>query len=278
MTYPKIFKISQEKLEEIIHKVLEEYLKSIQPKERNFRIEGEIPDISELVKSLRFSNPNLFKNELKEGLIQTYDINKVKDIVCRKFNLNPDQFSVDSVTENGTTINLVSIVLDSKVSKNEIGDIINLMRTCGYFEYQEHRNYGAFKIYVFEPRYSEDVTDKVRQKYHYLFHATPTIYVQKILKNGLVPRHRNTLFLYPSRVYCMAGNNLSREQIYTIKNIKAERGQKRLHDSNHYTILKIDISEIPDNVKFFADPMEKDSIYTHNNIPPQAISVYGELQ
>ena len=276
----KIFKVSEKKLEEIVRKAVEEYLEAIKPKENNFRIEGDIPDISSLFKNAKFSDSDLAHKDndrVDEGLIQTYDANKVKDIVCRKFNLLPEQFYIEPVTENGRTVELIAIVLDNKLTKNEVGDVINLMRTCGYFQYQQNRIYGKQTVYFFEPHFSKDITDEIKQNYQYLFHATPTIYVQKILNNGLVPRHRNTLYFYPSRVYCMLGNNLSAEQIHTLKNIRAERGAKRLHDNNQYTILRINVGEIPENVRFFVDPLGDTSILTHDNIPPNAISVYDEL-
>ena len=281
MNRTRIIKVSQEKLEEIVREVIKEYLEAIQSKETNFRIEGDIPDVSELIRNMNFSNKDLIqkkKDSVNEGLIQTYDANKVKDIVCRKFNLVPQQFHIEPITDNGTTVNLIAILLNSRISKSEIGDIINLMRTCGYFEYSKPFINGPFITYFFEPHYSKDITSEIKQKYQYLYHAAPSIYVQKILKNGLVPRHRNTLFFYPSRVYCMRGNNLSSEQIGIIKNVQAQRGTNTLHDDNRYTILIIDVSEIPDNVKFFVDPNAKNAILTHNNIPPRAISVYGELQ
>ena len=103
--------ISQKKLEEIVRKAVEEYFEPIKPKENNFRIEGDIPDISELFKNTKFSDDELARktnNRLDEGLIQTYDAHKVKDIVCRKFELFPEQFHIETVTENNRTVELVA--------------------------------------------------------------------------------------------------------------------------------------------------------------------------
>ena len=45
-------------------------------------------------------------------------------------------------------------------------------------------------------------------------------------------------------------------------------------DDNTYCLLTIDVSRIPDDVKFMVDPMAPRAVFTYDNIPPSAIVSY----
>lgn len=275
----KIIRISQKDLEKIVKEAIRRYIEFLSTK-NDVQQPNEIPDMSDLVKNISYANKDFVdgNEDLSEGLIHTYDIKKVKKIICRKFNLLPQQFLIDTRTDNGTLIELPVIILSNNTPGNIVGDIKHMMGTCGYFEATDPIQRAGFFGLVFEPHFSKDISEEIREKYNFLYHATPSIYVQKILKIGLVPKNKNTLFFYPSRIYCMRGNNLSEDQIQIINNIQRERAKTAKTDDNSYTILVIDVSFLPRDIKFFVDPMAPDAILTHNNIPPVAISVYGDLK
>jgi len=283
----KTFKISKDDLVNITKEVLGEYLKNIEDSKNKVTepIEncGDIPDMRWTYGS--YSDPEFmrkrFEEPIEEGLIRTYDINKTKNIICRRFNLNPDQFQIKEFFSDGKKIMLPIIILSATTDKNTIGEIKHYMQTCGYHTSRENKtsNDGKFVAYYFEPKFSEEVTEEIKENYQFLYHATPTIHLKKILEKGLSPHANNTLFFYPSRVYCMKGNGLTYDQTVTLKNIQIERSRNtKLHDSdnNEYAILRIDISKLPENIQFYVDPMASRAIYTYNNIPPQALTIIGK--
>lgn len=264
-------------LENIVSKILKQYLNLEEGNgENSGRIDGNILDISNLMSKISYSNTE-FINKLDEGLIHTYNIKQVKKILLNRFKLNDSQFYIEKRNKNGTEVELGAIILNNNTSKKVIGEIKHFMRTCGYFESMPEQRVENFLIYIFEPRFTNDVTEEIRKKYKYLYHATPSIYVKKILNKGLIPKSKNTLFFYPDRIFCMRGNNLSNGQINTLKNVQAERGKHIKYDDNEYTILSINVSKLPDSIKFYVDPMSDDAIFTYDNIPPQSIGIENTL-
>ena len=276
----KTFELSREELNRIIEKVLEKYKEEINTN-GSARTSKPPKDEDEILSGLNYGNPKLFellkkygKDSINESLMFTFDPQKTKNIVCRKFNLFPSQFYIIDNT-NGQK---VDIILPENLPNATIGEIKHLMGTCGYFQCFDIIHDNGYIHLFFEAHLPKDVTKEVISNLDYLFHATPTIYVNKILKLGLSPKHKNTLFFYPSRIYCMKGNNLSKEQISTLKNVQNQRKKGKHYDDNQYTILTIDTSKLPNGIKFYVDPNAPDAVYTHQNIPPNAISIHCVLE
>lgn len=280
-TIDRKIKLTDKELRKIIQDALLSYISDNTSNGNSGRIEGNIPDVSDLILKMNYANDAFVQDnisEINEGLIMTHDIHSAKNIICRKFNLQSQQFCITPINFDNTIVNLGVIILEKGTSQNVIGEIKHYMQTLGYFECVKPKYVEEKIVLIFEPHFSKDISNEIKDKYKILYHATPTIYVNKILKNGLVPKSKNTLFFYPSRVYCMRGNDLSDEQVKILKNVQGQRGEKTHHDNNEYTILSISVSKIPQDVKFYADPMAPHAVFTHDNIPPQAISIQGKLK
>ena len=48
-------------------------------------------------------------------------------------------------------------------------------------------------------------------------------------------------------------------------------------DDGIYSVLKIDVNNLPSNVRFFVGPNHRYGLYTMNNIPPNCIIDDGEV-
>lgn len=165
----KTFKISKDDLVNITKEVLGEYLKNIEDSKNKVTNSTEtcdnIPDMRWTYGS--YSDPEFMRRRLEEpideGLIRTYDINKTKDIICRRFSLNPDQFQIKEFFSDGKKIMLPIIILSATTNKNTIGEIKHYMQTCGYHTSRENKtsNDGKFVAYYFEPKFSEEVTEEI---------------------------------------------------------------------------------------------------------------------
>ena len=246
---------------------------------------GKLEKIDESLKTEILTNilsyENMLKDEINEGLIKSYDINKVKNMACKKFNLNDFQVEITKRRNNGILNNQIVFMLDENTSKNIVGDLIHFMNTCGYYKLLNPRHYKGLLIITFEQKFAKDITNIVKT-YKYLYHATPSINVNKILKNGLIPKHKNNVFSYPDRIYLMGTktDELSNHQLCIMKMIQDFRDKTEHLDDNEYTILQIDIKKLPENIKFYSDPSIPDGngVYTFDNIPNYAINIYKTLK
>lgn len=214
---------------------------------------------------------------LHEGLIATYDTHITYKMLCQKFNLNTQ----DVYLRNQRGINLIIVTLPTTTNKLLINEITNFMSTCGFFR----NNQKIFSkkenkiLLFFEPKFTRNIALDIHEHYNYLMHLTPEIYVDKILKNGLIPKSENNIFKYPDRLFFVPGTKLTSKAKQVLDNIRLSYIDKIINSSGihnpkqklRHSLLYLKLDEIPSNVKFYIDPIAQDSIFTTDNIPPQAI-------
>lgn len=133
-----------------------------------------------------------------------------------------------------------------------------------------------FQTLQFEP-YSQmqnDETTNIKQRYSHLYHWTPKYNVNNILQDGLIPNHQNKMFNYPQRIYLMKGNS----DLFQMKDLGQQlclvNTDKR--NDGKYVLLKIDLSNISDDIHFYYDSNSSIGIYTEQAIPQTNIKVIGE--
>lgn len=269
--------------EELINRAvqdsIDEFLKSLEKTSGvSPRIDGEIPDVSKYIKT--FSNINTDDEDgfmIGEGLIKTYPINNTINYIVRKYGLGRNQVQVNQINNGIMATDIICIILPNGIDNNTLGDIKHDLKTCGYFNNQQQKliNGTNYFVLTFEPKFSQDIGDAVRQNYHYLYHSSPSIYLDKVLKIGLIPKSKNTLFFYPDRTFFMVGDKLNSGQIKTLKNIQSERNvhvnNENPKETKEYVLLTIDVSRLPKDIKFYCDPLADGAIFTYDNIPPNAI-------
>lgn len=242
------------------------------------RIDGEIPDVDKYIKT--FDNIGYFDEDdsiIGEGLVKTYPIDKSINYIVRKYGLREKQIQLKTLDNGIKPINVILAILPNSIDGNTLGDIKHDFQTCGYFDHQAPKqvpNTNYFFI-IFEPKFSQDISEFVRQSYQYLYHSTSTIYLDKIAKNGLIPKSKNSLFLYPDRTFLMVGNKLNNKQLNVLKNVQNARN-KHVDTNNpienkEYALITIDVSKLPTDIRFYCDPTAYGAIFTYDSIPPQAI-------
>ncbi|MFA5153622.1 MAG: hypothetical protein WC554_13745 [Clostridia bacterium] len=124
------------------------------------------------------------------------------------------------------------------------------------------RNYRTIK-FLFEPKYDTPaITYESR-----LYHITPSINVEKILKNGLVPRSRSKKSYHPERVYLSRSLDNARKLVSIFKTTSK---------INNWTIIMVDILLV-NELHLYKDQNFKDMGYwTLNTITPGSLSVFKE--
>ena len=269
----------QNLIDKVVKKSVDNFMNSLKAsKAVSPCIDGSLPNISKYIKTFNNVDFNSEENfEINEGLIKTYPIDKTKNFIIKKYGLSGDQIQISQMNNGILSVDVIGIILPNSVSKNIIGNIKHDLRTCGYFINQAPIAISNtnFFIMVFEPKFSQEISDIIKRKYQYLYHQTPQIYIKKIIKNGLIPKSNNALFFYPDRTFLMVGDKLNPKQIDALKNIQKERNThinvKNPLEKKEYSIITIETSKLPSDIMFYCDPLAHGAIFTYDNIPPNAI-------
>ena len=214
---------------------------------------------------------NLFSINLKEGLLRSYPADTVIKYIKSHLHI-PDLAIVKDNTDN------VDIILVTAHNVgNNINSLIRIMNLCGYY-------LGAPKLETikpnqvvqlqFEPRVSNNCI--LPKDLGGLYHWTRPELVNKILKNGLAPRSKNSFFSYPERIYVVKDSIPEAELLdlgallSTALNFgKYENGQSF---DQTLSLIQINPRRLKQDFAFFIDPNYSDyGLYCLENIPPDAI-------
>lgn len=204
----------------------------------------------------------LLKKEIKEGLIRTYPSLFTFRQLRNKYGLDNREIRMSSSPDG---IGSIEIVLNRKNAAKE-DEINKLMETYGYVP-------GfRFVDIVYEPKHEAEIRrNTLERTCDYLIHISPFSKINKIKRNGFVPRSDNELYSYPERVYFFKYDiNFNwDEAIETIRRISKSRGEK---EGTKYAVYFLDVRKIPDNARFYQDKNSNNGVYTSDNIPFSAVS------
>lgn len=202
-----------------------------------------------------------------EGLIFTHPLFKSFNIIKR------EGYKI-KVSKDSNTFN-VKFLGDKKLWN----DLLKLTNNLGWFPsyiWYGNKKYKYLKRLVdnllikniffvirFEAKYDIEI-DEIPKK---LYHITPKVYLDKILKIGLTPKSKQKLSYHPDRIYL---SESIKEIIKLSKKLKIMSGHKE------YILLEID-QDLSEHLKLFKDPNFNYGFYTLNNISPASIKVIGKL-
>jgi hypothetical protein len=154
---------------------------------------------------------------------------------------------------------------------DNIKEIENILDFYGYFIAKYDKNIGYYKI-LGESKFGLlEVTDSIyKEKNGIVYHLTDYCHINKILKNGLVPKHKDKWSPHPDRIYLLIDNN---KQIINL--LIEQMGYYK--EDKHPVLLKIDLKKNPiGTIRLFEDQMFSNDediygIFTAENIHPQCI-------
>ena len=130
------------------------------------------------------------------------------------------------------------------------------------------------RVMGFDPKEQRSVTKEAR-KYLSLYHWTPIENVQSILVNGLEPRSENDLYSYPPKVHLLKGD-INRGECCKVGWALFNRNKK--NKDGRYGLIRVNMSKVPDGVEFYGDPRFNNGYFTKDMIPPEALSLVGEIK
>lgn len=121
-------------------------------------------------------------------------------------------------------------------------------------------------VLIFEKKYG-DPLDVNKIIPDFVYHVTDEKYLHKIKKNGLVPRSKSKKTYHPERIYLLLNKG---------NNVKALANNPEF-DIDNPVLLKIDVSEFKKYNKFYEDPNLDGGVFVVNNIPPNIIKSYVNI-
>ena len=285
-------KLTESKLREMVSEVLQEIINE------NFNISDYInlneltdDDIRYLKIPLSFhlkgagydaellnyidENYNVLKTPLFESdnieITQPYE--KVKYELQRVLGLKEWQIH-EEVRAN--KVKLILLLMDIS---NNADIVIKQMNLLGWTKSQIRKeifNDLPFVAISFDPMFQENVFYELKENnIKYLFHCTPQYNVNNILKQGLLPKSLNSRFDYPDRVHLIKGN-VNDKIIIGLAKLLYKNNNNPLNNGM-YSILRINVNNLPDNFSLFYDPRFEYGYYTKEKIPANAIELYADI-
>lgn len=214
------------------------------------------------------------QTKINEGLIHTYPSGKVTNSLIKMGVDNVEIIDGDNITNERIVIHLPLDKYDWFYNR-----IIQHMDKCGWFEALKQNNTDEILI-VFEAKFDKDVTDFVYEdRKGILYHVTPSMYLKKIFKYGLMPKTYIKLSTHPDRVYFTMGEHMAKALIPILYNTIQNDLYKHL--INEYSLLKIDLNRLSgfnSKPKFYLDPNCASAVYTHESINPNCIDILNKFK
>ena len=221
------------------------------------------------------------ESHLYEGLIYTHNVQvTVSHLNQRNANEHVAFFRFGSE-------NRLGILLTDKLSLKELKNIITKLNNYGWFPsyyyskallgtkyaYSEKELLNFYPLHqrtvvVCDAKYDLEVS---AEQYDVLYHISPDVYKDKILRVGRAPRSKNKTANHPDRIYLATNKNEA---------VNLATDNKFYPEHNYFTVFEIDLKKLNARreIKFFRDPAFKGGVYTYENIPPQYITVCGEIK
>ena len=233
---------------------------------------------------------------LGEGLIQTVDPYTAKKIIIRDLGQKPyfikceitdwEKWSKDldltlKIIKPKTSIDVFRYEVEKSFMPS-LEEVLTLISNLGYFPSGFIPGHSTANIFghhfdYFKKWNKENIKELLDSKYDLIkiilkakfdnpikppkliYHSTSTSALDKIKKIGLKPSTQSKKAIHPERIYFALDSEKAKDIDEMLTNQSGKEHQ----------ILVIDTTKI--NVKFYKDPDFIGGIYTHENIPPQAI-------
>lgn len=117
----------------------------------------------------------------------------------------------------------------------------------------------------------EDITEIVKSKFDILYCWVPMYCIDNILRDGLLPKHQKDACDHISRIYLMDGNSTDKYMLHIGQLLCY--ANKNPNNNGDYSLLRIDIEDIDDCIRFYNDPHDMFGFFTEQSISTDRIQV-----
>ena len=149
--------LKDELIDKAVKDSINNFVNSIKKKDDvSLRIDGYIPDVGKYIKT--YSNLGSFKENVSEGLVKTYPVDKARNYIIRKYGLSDNQVQTQVINNGIVSVDLICVILHNNTDRNTMGGIKHDLKTCGYFNMQEPTPIDGTDYFAipFEPKFSDD--------------------------------------------------------------------------------------------------------------------------
>jgi hypothetical protein len=211
--------------------------------------------------------------KLYEGLIQTYsvaDTIKGLDLLNKKYDLNVNYSFIESEANKALPYIKILLKKDSLDSRERI---VNFFRTCGWYlidildkdgvsfknSIDSYQEIDSILYFIFRAKFDIEIEEKKWPKF--LYHVTPYVFLDKIMKIGLVPKSLSKLVKHEDHIYMY--DDLTEEKLETLVfNLHISRSLVKFEKyPNKYALLKIDLSK-QSGIRLYAGPDLDNGFFT----------------
>lgn len=217
---------------------------------------------------------------LTEGIDHKANAEKAKEDITKHFPIDVRQFIISEGFHG-----LFAAILVANI-KGNIEIIKGCMAQHNFFPSRHVPNLIELSIdgqewvdMRFEPIEQDDVTDEIRKENNVLYHLSPSIFENSILQKGLLASNSNPVYKYPTDRLHLIEERASSSDIKRLASdlyVQAKmKGIKNL--SPEYTLFSIDLSKVPDGVRFYEDINEDFGLFTVKKITKNAVQKTGTL-
>lgn len=236
---------------------------------KDFYGENNIPN--DLI--ILYENNALYKilfEYINENL-KTHDTEKLKKQLLKYYGDEIKEFKDYTGEDNIKSFYIVMNkdnkklnIMDLRNHQGKTEKFFNLLNFFNY-TYREWRKINNDICFFIEPIYSEDYTEKFNDVHKQAYHFTYKENVDKILKNGIRLREKNSSIRYPKRIYLWMGYKKLEKTKELEEFIKKILGEHITFDN--VGIIKVDLSNVDYPIYKDTAMKEKNAIFVYNNIP-----------
>ena len=264
-------KVLTEKIKRVLRRILSSRFKEIDVKAIDSRILREhYYDWRLTPNAPSFNDVFTIKTKMNEAFNDILPPDYVVNQIRNRYGL--DKKFIKKVEYH----NNVAIYIITALVGNNDSLIINDMMTLGYFLACQGPvqivNGMSFKELKFEPlsQNQTDDTESIKEVNKKLYYWTPSYNVDSILKNGLIPSHKNTQFNFPPRIYLITSKTTS-QNLYQIGFMLALNNSNE-NNKGDYCLFSVDITNLDDSVRLYYDPNSSIGVYTNEPILPEHLT------
>ncbi len=235
-----------------------------------------------------------FGKVITEGLIKSYDADFILRTIKRRFlitdnweeYLEGNSYQGYIQTDSGTLrfgrkekeISVIELVIPN--DKKDIERLSKFIEACGWYMASKDATTECKSgdiLLVFEKKYQRALKNNGVEVPNVLYHITQECYVDKILKNGLVPKAGNKLSKHPERIYFLTSKPKDDILWQVAKQFFIRNDSNKYVIRNSMVLLSVNISRHKKQLKFFSDPNYDECVYTYDNISTDCIVGVEEI-
>ena len=218
--------------------------------------------VYETLTTHRFDNAK----SIVQRIAKTYDV----IVDSEEFSYNTISHKTDKFDD--VVVKVIIPVHRDDITDDEYKGIEKWMRFIGY-EFSRKYMDGVDIIYEFIPFKQDAISYDSPAMTRYIYHICPNKVKDKIMKYGLIPKSKNTLYSYTERIHFFTANTPKKELKFMCFQLSANSENA----DGGYSLLTIDTHKIK-NIDIYKDLTYEFGVYSNEPINKSAIVAVEDIE